>query len=90
MSNLIQDLYNGNIFPADEPMPKDSIYKERLHQVTKLQNTIKDLLPDEHKDLVNELSAAESLLSAPLEDYTFEQGFCLAIRLILTSLLSGK
>lgn len=90
MSSLIRKLYNGEVFPADESMPEDSLYKERLRQVTKLQNTIKDLLPPEHQDLVNELSAAESLLSEPLEDYTFEQGFSLAIRLILSSLLQEK
>ena len=90
MSSLIQKLYNGEVFPADEPMPEDSVYTERLHRVTSLQDTIKDLLPPEHQDLVCELSAAESLLSAPLEDYTFEQGFSLAIRLIISSLMQEK
>lgn len=90
MSKLIKDLFNGNIAPADESIPEDSEYSRLLKEVVKIQDKITSLLPPEHQHLVHDLSALDDKMGAPLGDHHFEQGFSLAIKLILSCLLSGE
>ena len=85
-SQLLIDLFNGNLSPIDEDVPETSAHKKYIHKVVELQKELADVLDPKYHHLINDLSAANDVLGSYEHELEFVKGFSLAIKLIIAGL----
>ena len=87
-SQLLIDLFNGNLSPIDEDVPETSAHKKYIHKVVEIQNELIKALDPKYHHLINDLSAANDILGGHENELEFVKGFSLAIKLIIAGLTS--
>ena len=79
--SVIEELYYGNIRPADEPQSDE--VKKAISEVVKMEEALGDSLIDKgQKEKISELSERYSKLITLTERDGFLQGFRLGARLM--------
>lgn len=54
---ILEKLYDGEIIPSETAVPDTEEYREKLKEKNRLAEKIKNVLPAEKSDLVNQLTA---------------------------------
>lgn len=84
-NNILRDLWDGRICPIDK-LGVTEEYKDALNQLIACEENIEKIIPPENKNLIKELSAANTNLEIIVEYQAFEYGFQLAVKLIAAAL----
>lgn len=85
--NILRDLWDGRICPSENLDVNDE-YKNALNQLIICEENIEKMIAPENKNLIKELSAANTNLEIIAEYQAFECGFQLAVKLFSAALNS--
>lgn len=80
---IIEQLWHGQLHPAEITKPLDPQYTELLDTAHKAEKKLLPLLTDEGKELYHKLSQARSELYSMDEYDIFTKGFQMGARLML-------
>ena len=83
---ILEDLYNGNVHPAEYQFPKGGAYAEAIRKVAEVEKRLMNSLNTEQNELLNEFRRC--LADADLIDnfHAFRAGFQLGVQLTLDAL----
>ncbi|MDE5983641.1 MAG: hypothetical protein K2H13_00080 [Eubacterium sp.] len=84
-NNILRDLWDGSICPADK-LEVTEEYKDALNQLLVCEEKIEKMIAPENKELLMELSEANTNLEVIAEYQAFECGFQLAVKLFAAAL----
>ncbi len=85
MSDIIKELWYGNINPAERRVKKNSEYGRELHKLTELTDAFRAALSEEGKEQFETLSDTIWHMAAIAEEEAFAQGFRLGAQITLAS-----
>ena len=80
---LLENLYYGRINPSDEAVPTGGEYTRLMNRL----NNLYEKMSVENQDIFQEYEDTYQKLNALCEKESFESGFCLGIKLMLSALL---
>ncbi|MFI3327422.1 MAG: hypothetical protein R3Y35_14815 [Clostridia bacterium] len=84
--DLIKDLFNGRIFPAEKAVKKGSEYHNKQLEIIKMKEDLYSEIADKKLEKkIEKLTGKFTELSAIYCEETFKDGFCLAIQIIIES-----
>lgn len=83
MSQILKDLYYGNINPWKKPFIRDSEYAKASQTVSESEEKLTVLLNDTEKELIQTFSDAHANLSQIAIANSFVDGFCLGMRIAI-------
>ncbi|MFI3327329.1 MAG: hypothetical protein R3Y35_14345 [Clostridia bacterium] len=82
--DLIKDLYNGEIYPAEKPIKKDSKYYKLHLEIIKMKEDLYKEYPDgKLEKKVERLTEKFTELHGLYNDEIFKDGFSLGVQLII-------
>ncbi|WP_312448578.1 DUF6809 family protein [Lacrimispora sp.] len=81
MSQIIKDLYYGNISPWEKSFDRDSEYGKELKTVSETEEKLLSLLKEAEKELLQAFSDAHGNMSRIAIADGFIDGFCLGMRI---------
>ena len=77
MSQILKDLYYGNISPCEKSFDRNSEYGKELKTVSETEEKLLSLLNDAEKELLQTFSDAHGNMSRIAISDGFVDGFCL-------------
>ena len=83
MNSILEDLFNGKIFPYDNLIPKDPDFPKLAKNVNNTENYLRSLLSDTDKATFEKLVIMKDDLSARENLESFSRGFRLAFMLVV-------
>ena len=83
MKSMIEEIWYGNVFPAEKPMPPGSPLYRTTNKVVAAEQAVEDALPEGKKELLLVLENAQFELSNMLETNAFVDGFRLGAKLVM-------
>ena len=83
MKSMIEEIWYGNVFPAEKPMPPGSPLFRATNKVVEAEQALEDELPEEKRELLISLENAQFELSNMLETNAFIDGFRLGAKLVM-------
>ena len=83
MNYILENLFNGKIFPYDNLVPKDPDFPKLAKNVNDTENYLRSLLSDKDKATFEELIIMRDDLSAMENLEAFSRGFRLAFMLVV-------
>ena len=83
MNSILEDLFNGKIFPYDNLIPKDPGFPELAKNINNTENYLRSLLSDMDKATIEKLIIMRDDLSTMENLETFSRGFRLAFMLVV-------
>lgn len=86
MPTTIQDLYYGNITPADQTMPADSPLRKLTAQLAKYEAGLTGLLDAEDVPLLKALVDTQQQIDSITAEENFIYGFKLGVQLMVECL----
>ncbi|MBT2283627.1 hypothetical protein J7E78_08780 [Paenibacillus polymyxa] len=89
MSNLIEDLFHGNLRLDESIQPKQAEYREINSQISDIMQNYKAMLPDAEYDALEQLTDLIGRSTSMYVEAAFEQGFRTGGRLIIEILRKG-
>ncbi len=81
--NIISKLYFGELYPAERNPYINPEYTKITEQVFKLEEKITNLLPQEKKELYNEIMDKRNSLKSILIEDSFIDGFRYGVKLMI-------
>jgi len=81
MRKTLEDLYYGNISPAEQQYMRNTDYDKAIRTVSEKEEQFKLLLDEREQDLLKELVAAQVTLNGITAMENFIIGFRLGLRL---------
>jgi len=81
MSDILKQLYYGNISPWEKPFNRDSEYGKVIKTVSATEEKLVALLNETEKELFQQFSNAHGDLSRIAIADSFVDGFCLGMRI---------
>ena len=90
MPTTIQDLYYGNITPADQTMPADSPLRKLTAQLAKYEAGLTGLLDAEDVPLLKALVDTQQQIDSITAEENFIYGFKLGVQLMVECLGGGS
>lgn len=88
-NQILQDLFYGRILPNEMAFRRESDYAKALAEAVSYGNQIRELLPDDQKDLVTKMEGAHNQCMCEAEVEQFSLGFRLGAQIMLAA-LTGK
>lgn len=89
MESILEELYYGNIRPANRNVGQSEEYENILKVIKQNENALSETLDEGQKDLLEKLGDAVSEQGSMDEISAFKVGFKLGLRLAVESFLSG-
>lgn len=86
---ILEDLWFGRIYPAENPLSKNSKVKELAELVTRNKDQLLATLNEQEKDRFERLCDCQSELEQVTECETFIAGFRLAAQMMAAVFCSG-
>ena len=83
MKNMIEELWYGNVLPAEKPMPPGSALSRMTNTVVAAEQALEDELPEPKRELLVNLEKAQFNLSAQRETEAFCDGFRLGAKMMI-------
>ena len=83
MKSMIEEIWYGNVFPAEKTMPPGSPLYRTTNKVVEAEQAVEDALPEEKRELLLVLENAQFELSNTLETNAFVDGFRLGAKLVM-------
>lgn len=83
MSQILKDLYYGNISPCEKSFDRNSEYGNELKIVSVTEEKLLTLLNEAEKELFQTFSDAHGNMSRIAVDDGFVDGFCLGMRIAI-------
>ena len=83
----IQQLWNGEIYPYEAPMPQTEQTKELNDLIQRLSAKLDDCLDDNAKDLFEKYVQAQHELQYYVSEQIFTEGFSLGVKLTAEALI---
>lgn len=83
MSQILKDLYYGNINPNEKPFIRDSEYGKEIKIVSETEDKLLALLNDTEKELFQTFSDAHGNMNRIAVTDGFVDGFCLGMRIAI-------
>jgi len=90
MSQILKDLYYGNISPSEKSFDRNSEYAKELKTVSETEEKLLSQLNDTEKELLEAFSNAHGNMSRIAIADGFADGFCLAMRIAVEVLATTK
>ena len=78
---ILQQLYDGEIYPAENILPKCDEYRRIDQEINDIMGTLKDKLPSD-QNLLERLKFLENEMSTIYSFESFSYGFRLAVKLM--------
>lgn len=79
--SILEQLYNGKIFPAESCVPNDKLLKSAVSDMKDAEKNLQDTMSEGQKQLLTDYKDAyDVILSIQLEEF-FKYGFVLGIKL---------
>lgn len=82
MTNILKDLYNGDISPLSESI-LDPQYKQFSSKLVELEEILIDNLPEEHKNTLDLFGESYSHICDIESFHSFKSGFKLGTKIML-------
>lgn len=79
---LLQQLYDGEIYPAEDIVPKDPKYKQLCHDVRCITDKFEEKLTQAEKETFEQITTMEQQLTILYAFENFSYGFQLGVRLM--------
>lgn len=89
ISNLIEDLFHGNLRLDESIQPEQAEYREINSQISDIMQNYKAMLPDAEYDALEQLIDLIGQSTSMYVEAAFEQGFRTGGRLIIEILGKG-
>ncbi|WP_308723134.1 DUF6809 family protein [Paenibacillus polysaccharolyticus] len=83
MSNLIEDLFHGNMRLDESIHPEQGEYQEINRQISDMMQNYKTKLPDTEYDALEQLIDLIGQSTSMYVEAAFEQGFRTGVRLMI-------
>lgn len=80
---ILQDLFHGNLYPEAQGHDGNTPYARALHATVICQQKLLARLAEEDRQLLDDLSAAQTALGAVVAEEKFIQGFRLGALLVM-------
>ena len=90
MESIIEELYYGNITPAERSYCKTGEYAHILQLVTRNEEKLTDTLTEAQKETFEKFKDGTSELSSMTEVTAFTIGFKLGLRLTAEAFIGGN
>ena len=88
---ILERLYRGEIFPAEDIVPQSAEYKAAGDMVSALRERLEELLTEKRLDLLDKYDAAVEDIHRLDLQYTYGEGVRFGVRLMLETLcVDGK
>ncbi|WP_322200463.1 DUF6809 family protein [Acutalibacter intestini] len=87
--SLLDSLYDGEIFPAEDIVPQSDEYQEAVDKQSRIQNRLESKLPEKHHALLERFVAAIECTHTIELRQTYAEGVRFGFRLMLESLWEG-
>ena len=79
--SILEQLFNGKIFPAEACVPKNEIFKTAVSNMKKAEEKFEEGITKEQKELfIDYKDSYDVIMSIELEEF-FKYGFVLGIKL---------
>lgn len=82
--SILQQLYDGEIYPAENILPTNNEYRKTEQQINTLMEKLKSKLPAD-QNLLEHLKLLENEMSTIYSFESFSFGFRLAVKLMIES-----
>ena len=84
--SLLDSLYDGEIFPAEDIVPQSDEYEEAVDKQSRIQNRLESKLPEKHHALLERFVAAIECTHTIELRQTYAEGVRFGFRLMLETL----
>ena len=81
--NILEELWYGNIEPAEYDISPSKEYKELLQLISRNEDTLLATMTDEQKELFTKYADCVQEHQVMAENFLFQNGFRLAARIML-------
>ena len=81
--SILDELYNGNVVPAEKFVKKDSEYARLISELAECTEKVSVLLDGNEKKLWERMMDADHAMELLSEKQSFIDGFCLGARIML-------
>ncbi len=89
MTNILNELWDGEIHPQDSLIDGNEYYKDLQHLLSRNQADLAETLSNEQKDLFEKYRNTLGEMNSISEKEAFSAGVCFAMRLAAET-LTGK
>ena len=79
--SVLEDLYHGNLYPAEKIIPKTELYLESKKEAIALTEELQGLLTTEQFELFERYCNAKAIMSGEMYCESFRQGVILGAKL---------
>lgn len=86
--SLLQQLYDGDIYPAENILPKDPRYKELCREIGVKADDFKEKLSLEDKAVFEQIKEIEEQISVLFSFENFSYGFRLGVMFMTDTFMS--
>lgn len=79
--SLLKQLYNGDLYPAENIIPQTNEYRKLLHEMDGIGNRLEENMTTRQKDLLDEYLSAWSKSEKMIQEEVFRQAFVMGANL---------
>lgn len=79
--SVLEDLYRGNLYPAEKIIPKTELYLESKKEAIELTKELQEQLTAEQFELFERYCNAKAIMSGEMYCESFRQGVILGAKL---------
>lgn len=79
--SLLKQLYNGELYPAENIIPQTNEYRRLLHEMDGIGNKLEENMTTRQKDLLDEYLSAWSKSEKMIQEEVFCQAFVMGAEL---------
>ena len=79
--SLLKQLYNGDLYPAENIIPQTNEYRKLLHEMEGIGNRLEENMTTRQKDLLDEYLSAWSKSEKMIQEEVFRQAFVMGANL---------
>lgn len=83
---ILKQLYNGEIYPAEEIYPRSQRYRQLNQEIDKYEQLLEQYLNVSNYELFQNYCTAKIESDLILQESTFEKGFRLGVQIILEAI----
>ena len=78
--SIFKKMWNGEIYPAENCVPKTAEYKQAAHELSEASVALKNALTEEQKELHYSYQNANAITATLLQQEIFKQSFKLGVQ----------